>query len=683
MNSKRVLRGFFALILSVFLLLPGALVPASATGAAELRIALISDPHVYPDAMTGNFCEAFIEAQAPNGRAIESTQALFEAALADLKQRVTQEKIDFLLLPGDLTEWGEYAGHALVARLLVQFEQETGVQVAVAPGNHDLSNGDARDFSSGAKERARFLAHDEFPRVYAELGYDLPNCTRFGLSYAADLGSGYRLIAVDTNRRRLGTDERYSQGELRDWVLEQCEKARAAGKVIIGMGHHPLGEMFGGMDTFMGENYGFGPAGEAAEAFADAGMHFYVSGHLHFNEIAMRVSDRGEPLYDIMTASSAFFPGGYRTVKFSAAGKRVSAGVRSHGVPLGNPSPHPGSPFYKTLYGRSFGSPDGAGLAGWLKHAVRFALGPALGDIRTGIGYLDRRLFERPERLLEVIYGLVEEIVALPVSKLPCTRFIEEYGFGDPNRPGTFEDMGNSALIYLFGKRHDPAEDPFMLDALRRFQNGEFVGQLLAFAVPKVVAALGGEVLPLLMNSPAAIRALKTAARALDCPLLYLPLLAVAAGPGIRGALSDSLYRFAGGVIQGQSPTGGRDGTLVYDGPVEVPMGPETFRLPQGITVRYGWRSAEITWCTRPSARTPELAVTGKDGGPAPEVKISIASQSEEIMAAQLDIGYAKILGRAQPVLRHTARLEGLKPGKAYVFTAGDGAWGWRGPEFR
>ena len=695
MKTNSTLRRLLALLLPVALLLPMAPIPAVAAGPADLSIAVISDPHVYPEAMTNGYCAAFIEEATHNGRAIEPTQALFEAALADLKARVAADGLDFLLIPGDMTEWSEYEGHVLVAQLLEAFEDETGVPVAVIPGNHDLNLSDACDFSTGAKQKARALKQDEFLAVYAELGYDLPGCERLGgtLSYAADLGDDYRLIAADTGRWRIGADERITQAELRAWVLGECAKAEAAGRTVIGMGHHPLGEQMGNQDTFMGENFGFGNALEAAEAFAGAGMHFYFSGHLHYNEIAMRVSDGGEPLYDIMTASSGFFPGGYRRVDFSASGGRVEAGVHSITVPLTRPSLHPGDPFYDTLYGRCYGSPDGKGLAGWLRYAVEFALGPTLRGVSLetmvqGAGvdiaplsallrYLDERLFGQPERLLEVIYGLADDILAMPVSKLPCTRFIGEYGFGGPNRPGTFEDLGNSALVYLFGKRHDPAQDAFFQDVLRRMQNGEFIDQLLNFAVPKILKALGGGVLPLLANNPAAICALEKLAEGLDCPLLFMPLLALVAGPGVRAALSDSLYRFAGGVAAGQSPTGSPDGRLVYDGPVAVPTDPGTYRLPQGIGVNVGLASVEITWYTRPSAVTPALKITDKNGNPAPEVKITIGSQPEDVTAQQLDIGFTKLLGYTRPALKHTARLTGLKPGKTYRFTAGDSARGW------
>ncbi|MCL2301413.1 MAG: metallophosphoesterase [Firmicutes bacterium] len=692
MKTKNTLRAYLALLLTSILLLGALPVPAAAATPAALNIAVLSDPHIYPDDMTGGFCEAYIEAQAANGRALESTQKRFEAALADLSARVNAENLQYLLVPGDTSEWGELAGHELAARLLEEFEDATGVEVLVIPGNHDLSNGDARDFSTGALVKAEYLKHDDYPAVYSRLGYELA-IERFGLSYTADLGGKYRLIAADTNRRRIGTGERYTQAELREWVLDQCAKAEADGKIVVGMGHHPLGEMFGNMDTFMGDNFGFGDACGAAEAFAEAGMHYYFSGHLHFNEIAQRVSDAGEPLYDIMTAATAFFPGGYRIVNFSELDGKIEADVRSVFLPLVNPSPHPDNPFYDTLYGRGFGAPDGSGLAGWVSCAVKFALGPTLeglsfADMAKGSGvdiaplnsllsYLDRRLFGQPERLLDILNGLAAEILALPVSKLPCTRFIDEFGFGGPAKPGTFEDLGNSALIYLFGKRGGAATDAFVRDALRRFQNGEFVDQLLNFAVPKLLAALGGEVLPLLLDNPAAICALQKLASALDCPVLFMPLLALAAGPNVRAALSDSLYRFAGGVMTGQSPTSSPDGLLVYDGPVEVPTGPLTYRLPQDITVDAGWSGAEITWYTKAGVNTPALIVTDKNGNPAPEVQIAITSAAEEVMAGPLDIGYAKLMGRALPALKHTARLTGLKPGKTYHFTAGDSTWDW------
>ena len=645
---KKALHKFAALLLPVLLLLPLSQVSAAAKGHADLHIAVIADPHFYPDEMTGGFNGAYREDNATIGRSIELAQTLFVSALAELKKRVKAEKIEFLLIPGDMTREGEYEGHTRIAWMLKEFERETGVQVALVPGNHDVNIGAAADYSSGKRETARNLSPDEFLAMYGRLGYDLPNCERFEgtLSYAADLGKSCRLIAMDTNLHRLDGSEAYGEDDLRAWVVSQCEKARAAGKTVIGMGHHSLAEQIGGQEALLG-NFSFQDVRGIGEDFADAGMHFYFSGHLHLSEIAMRVSDRGEPLYDICTASTAAFPGGYRTVTFSAARDKTQADIRSHAVPWNTPAPCP-QPYYSTLFGQTFGSADGGGLAGYVKAMARSGVMGILGDLNIGApvkalgidlpGFIDR---------------FVDDALALQVSALPCTRFIGEYGFGDPARPGTVEDLANSALVYLMGKTLDFADDLFMLDALRRMRSGELLDQLLDFAVSELLGCLGNGV---------------------------RPMLALAAGPSVREAISGSIYRFAVDVVTRRSPTGSPDGLLAYDGPVEVPTDPGTFRLPQELTVTSrGLCQVELTWYTRRSASTPAVKITDENGNPAPEVMVSIGSQAEDVMAEQLDIGYTKLLGRVQPALKHTARLTGLTRGKPYRVTVGDGAWGWWG----
>jgi len=699
MKQKLFLRRLLALLLPLLLLLPAAQIPAAAAIPAVLRVAVLSDPHLLPDGMTGGFCAAYLADNESKGRPPWHSQTLFESALEEIKQRAVSENLEFLLMPGDLTRDGEHGGHVLMAQLLADFEAQTGVQVAVVPGNHDVLKGSAADYTTGKREQARNITPDEFLAFYGDFGYDLPGCVRFGdtLSYAVDLGADYRLIAMDTSFHRLDGAGYCDLYDLRDWVAAQCAQAKTDGKTVIGMGHHNLGEQIGGQEAVM-HNFGFADVRGIAESFAEAGLHFYLSGHLHVNEIAARVSDLGEPLYDITTASTASFPCEYRTVAFTANGNRVEADVRSHAAPLATPPPLPG-PYYATLFGQTFGGALGGGLPGNIKGRIQKELNDLLGSMRAsggieglvkGLGvdlaplnalfrYLDQRLLGQPERIAAAVNSLIDEAAALTVSKLPCNKFIAEYGFGHPTKPGTFEDMANTAMVYMFGKVYDPAADPFMQDGLRRLKNGEFLDQALAFAVPKILAALGGDILPLLMNNPAAIRALETLASLPACPLIVVPLLALVVSPARRAALSQSLYGFISAMISSQSPIGARDGTLVYEGPVAVPLDPGTFRLPQEIAVAVdGCQSAKVTWLTRPSAATPALTVTNRNGSPAPEVKVSIAaSKPEDFLAERLDIGFAKILGRVQPVLKHTARLTGLQAGKTYLFTAGDSSWEW------
>ncbi|MDR2686419.1 MAG: metallophosphoesterase [Oscillospiraceae bacterium] len=693
--AKRTL----SLLLTLLLLLPLAQAPVQAQGPALLNLALISDIHYFPETMAGGYGPVF-EAGQILGHPIEQTPGLLRSALAAIKARALRGELDYLLIPGDLTREGEKGAHEGLRDILLQFENEAKIPVAVIPGNHDIYNGGAADFSSGEKKGADSVSPAEFFALYADLGYDLPGLARYttdldaegALSYAADLNGNYRLVALDTWRRRVSP-------ELRAWAEAQCEQAVADGKTVVAMGHHNLNEQLKGQLVVM-QNEGIENMREVSEAFAGAGMHFYFSGHLHMSEISPWYSDKGEALYDIIVPGLYSFPGGYRVVNFSTEGKQINADVQSYAPDEVTPVVSNNieyTPYYPAALEYSFGY-KGEGLAGFAKAAVQNGLRGPLEDLRRNGGiaalvrnqadlgplnalfeYLDERLVNQPDKLLGLVGGLVDDAFALPVSKLPCTRFIEELGFGDKNKPGTLGDMGLSAIVYMFWKKHDPQADPFLLDVLRRMKNGELLDQLLSFAVPKVLEVLGEGVLPLIVDCGPVAGALAAALNGLGCPLLTMPILALAVTPEMRGAVSATLYGLASNIITSSSPSGrGTDAKLVYGGPVETPTA-NAFRLPYDIRVSLGGdkKSAEVTWYTKASLASPDLKLTDAAGVAASGVSISCDTQFEDITVNVIDLGIAQMMGTNMRAARHTARLEGLAPGKAYKFTVGDSEFNW------
>ncbi|HEY9815581.1 MAG TPA: metallophosphoesterase, partial [Candidatus Obscuribacterales bacterium] len=66
--------------------------------------------------------------------------------------------LDFLLLPGDLTQHGEPENHAWLAQRLAQLPYP----VYVIPGNHDL-------IATHRGDRA--IAASDFPKIYRQFGY--------------------------------------------------------------------------------------------------------------------------------------------------------------------------------------------------------------------------------------------------------------------------------------------------------------------------------------------------------------------------------------------------------------------------------------------------------------------------------------------------------------------------------
>ena len=93
--------------------------------------------------------------------------------------------VDFILIAGDLTRHGNEEEHSFVASLLADFENETGIQVYIVPGNHDYYGGLGRDY---------------IKNCYADFGYSTAlSVDSATASYSADVSEDYRLIAVDSN----------------------------------------------------------------------------------------------------------------------------------------------------------------------------------------------------------------------------------------------------------------------------------------------------------------------------------------------------------------------------------------------------------------------------------------------------------------------------------------------------
>lgn len=78
-----------------------------------------------------------------------------------------------MFLPGDLTLNGELAGHKALAAKLEAFEKESGIQVIVVNGNHDVNNYRGLTFKNGVKESGEVTSPEAFREIYKNLGRDL------------------------------------------------------------------------------------------------------------------------------------------------------------------------------------------------------------------------------------------------------------------------------------------------------------------------------------------------------------------------------------------------------------------------------------------------------------------------------------------------------------------------------
>ena len=129
----------------------------------------------------------------------------------------------------------------------------------------------------------------------------------------ADLGAGYRLLAIDSTlfaSGNCGIDAARAE-----WIRQQCENAQKQGKKLIAMMHHNLLAHLVLIDvlhsgSIVPESVGL------KEMFAKYGVKYVFTGHTHESDIASYTGENGEVIYDVVSGAMNIYPCPYRTVTF-------------------------------------------------------------------------------------------------------------------------------------------------------------------------------------------------------------------------------------------------------------------------------------------------------------------------------------------------------------------------------
>ncbi|WP_411676227.1 choice-of-anchor I family protein [Caproicibacter sp.] len=290
-----------------------ATVNATVSISHHLKLAIISDTHVYDDSL-GTTGKAFEEYLANDRKMIVESEKILDEALS----RIKASDADYVLISGDLTKDGEKQDHERMAQKLKALEDATGKQVIVIDGNHDLSNADAVRYNAdGTTTPVDTIDRAAFKSIYADFGYDLAVAQDpDSLSYAVDLGSRYRLIVMDSaiynNETAPGKREQQTGGSLTGnaydsnnrlpWIMDQIRKAKDDGRIPIGMEHHGLVPHTAVQPQFFPE-YLLNDYRQVSQELADAGMHLVFTGHFHSQDVAAVSSPAGNMLYDMETGS--------------------------------------------------------------------------------------------------------------------------------------------------------------------------------------------------------------------------------------------------------------------------------------------------------------------------------------------------------------------------------------------
>ena len=296
------MKKLLSVILCLSLLMSFGTLMASASD--ELIVDVVTDLHYDDDSLKG-FTKP-VDPNDPYAHVSASGQLYVEslAVITAFLEKAAADNSSAVLIPGDLADDGMKNEHETVAELLRNFEETSGKQVYVVPGNHDISRTNIADFES----------------IYAEFGFNEAIAKdSLSASYVVDLSDDYRLFAIDSTNHSGGGNWGFT-AERVEWIRQQAEKAQEDGKKVVAMFHHNLLNHLVLIDVLLSGGV-VGDALGLRDIFAQYGVKYIFTGHTHEHDIATYTAPNGEVIYDAVTGSLSSYPNPYRQVTFGDAVK--------------------------------------------------------------------------------------------------------------------------------------------------------------------------------------------------------------------------------------------------------------------------------------------------------------------------------------------------------------------------
>ena len=240
----------------------------------------------------------YIDPSLSQGETFKSAQELSDGKLsiyidklldAFIKETVKRDP-DIVIINGDLTYNGEKLSHESLAKALAEFKKND-IQALVIPGNHDILNAHAYDYShDDAIYYTDYITAQDFREIYKDFGFtNAKSYDEASLSYLFEAGEDLWLFMLDSNTYEENTNFAPSSiGCIREetltWMSELLDKKAEDTTVLVFM-HHPLLNL-GGSSSYVLEN-----DDEFKEIVDKYRLPLVISGHIHAQNVKEEKSD--------------------------------------------------------------------------------------------------------------------------------------------------------------------------------------------------------------------------------------------------------------------------------------------------------------------------------------------------------------------------------------------------------
>ncbi len=264
----------------------------------NFRFAIISDPHVAVPHTIQNHANRF--------HLVEVSILALEAVLDHLEQL----NLDFLLLPGDLTQDGETDNHQWLAKRL----RSLPFPVFVVPGNHDVPSMNTTESQIGLHQ---------FPSYYGHCGYKNQQ-----LYYTQEILPGVRIIGLNSNQfnsegRQLGCLDDQQLTWLEELLLQVKDQL-----LLVMIHHNVIEHLPGQSDHELGKRYMLDNASLLLKLLRSVNCQLIFTGHLHVQDVAYN-----QGVYEITTGSLVSYPHPYRIIEVKRpTDGSLSLNITSHRV---------------------------------------------------------------------------------------------------------------------------------------------------------------------------------------------------------------------------------------------------------------------------------------------------------------------------------------------------------------
>lgn len=607
------------------------------------------------------------------------------------------------------------------------------------------------------------------------------------LSYVAQLEKGFRLVVIDggmysADNTESGLDEKETGGKYSDatleWALEQISSLKDNGYSVIGMTHWNIVSHLGYKEHATLTDFLIEDSQYVSELLADAGMQYVFTGHMHIHDISKHISDDGNIIYDIATSSLINFPNLIRTVTFdNTTNGVIEADVKSYNFDELKPLTWNGKtfeqPFSDYAFSINFVGNSAKGMvmdllgyyvdsfipqikaAGGLYNFLNDMLGleglidglfddllgggigfagitilgtkNAMGLIKDLCDQIDKAYVENPDELMSLVSDLLDGLLNIQVSDIPCTKFLDKYGFGDVSKGGTFGDMISSVLVYMYLPGADMSDDAFVQDVMKKLDTGEVSSKVFDALLEHLVNGLllDGLLSTLELNLSAAfpfgtvghvlVSSLdtiltvvlwgdKSFTNIIDTVFALLGGLGVLEASTLNGLIDHLIVEYMTQsqfeTIDGELKTfindfciddNSEDNNIVLtanvNGGYDVEATADNLRLPSLVSITFGADAAtsrNISWFTKKSVTGTDIQISldaNNLGGEMPAgVTVKATNETVQRMNYGIDIGIAGILKYFFDVNRHIVEIEGLQPDTTYYYRIGDAAKGYWSP---